>query len=74
MNSRNRMNRTWARLCLFFLGLTALSACASVEKGAVSPCHGQFRAEGQYFSTRNLPDGSQIVVSTANGPAPGCAG
>jgi hypothetical protein len=74
MNPRNRMNRTGARLCLVPLALTALSACASVETGAVSPCHGQFRAEGQYFSTRDLPDGSQIVVSTSNGPAPGCAG
>jgi hypothetical protein len=74
MNPRNRMKKTEARLCLLHLGLAALSACASVETGAVSPCHGQFRAEGQYFSNRDLPDGSQIVVSTANGSPTGCAG
>ncbi|MDO8986369.1 hypothetical protein [Cypionkella sp.] len=62
-----------ARPLLLLLGLTALSGCAGAETGAVSPCHGQFRAEGKYFATRTLADGSQIVVSTMTAPPSDCA-
>lgn len=62
------------RPLLFFLGLSALAACDGVETGAVSPCHGQFRAEGKYFATRAQSDGSRVVVSTMNAPTSGCAG
>ena len=58
----------------FLLGLATLSACEGVETGAVSPCHGQFRAEGKYFAARTQSDGSRIVVSTMNSPTAGCAG
>ncbi|MGA0542641.1 hypothetical protein [Neotabrizicola sp. VNH66] len=54
------------------LGLTLLSACAGVETGAVSPCHGQFRAEGKYFAAREQTDGSTVVVSTMNAPDARC--
>ena len=60
------------RLALF-LGLLLLSACTGVETGAVSPCHGQFRAEGIYFAARQTADGSNIVVSTMNAPQTGCS-
>ncbi len=46
------------------LALAALTACDGVETGALSPCHGQFRAEGKYFSTHMQSDGSRVVVST----------
>ena len=55
------------------LGITLLSACAGVETGAVSPCHGQFRAEGKYFSAREQSDGTTVVVSTMNAPDAPCA-
>ena len=57
----------------FLLGITLLSACAGVETGAVSPCHGQFRAEGKYFSAREQSDGTTVVVSTMNAPDAPCA-
>ena len=50
------------------LGFTLLSACAGVETGAVSPCHGQFRAEGKYFAAREQSDGTTVIVSTMNAP------
>jgi hypothetical protein len=55
------------------LGLTLLSACAGVETGAVSPCHGQFRAEGKYFASREQSDGTTVIVSTMNAPEAPCA-
>jgi len=55
------------------LGLTLLSACAGVETGAVSPCHGQFRAEGKYFTAREQSDGTTVIVSTMNAPDTPCA-
>jgi hypothetical protein len=58
---------------LSLLGITLLSACAGVETGAVSPCHGQFRAEGKYFSAREQSDGTTVVVSTMNAPDAPCA-
>ena len=58
----------------FLLGLFLLSACTGVETGAVSPCHGQFRAEGKYFAVRQTANGSNIVVSTMSAPKTGCAG
>jgi hypothetical protein len=58
---------------LSLLGITLLSACAGVETGAVSPCHGQFRAEGKYFSAREQSDGTTVVVSTMNAPDATCA-
>lgn len=57
----------------FLLGLLLLSACTGVETGAVSPCHGRFRAEGKYFAARQTADGSNIVVSAMNAPQTGCA-
>ena len=50
------------------LALAALTACDGVETGAVSPCHGQFRAEGKYFAARTQSDGSRVVVSTMSAP------
>ncbi len=67
MTRRNRL------IPLSLLGITLLSACAGVETGAVSPCHGQFRAEGKYFAERELSDGTTIVVSTMNAPDAPCA-
>jgi hypothetical protein len=58
---------------LSLFGLTFLSACAGVETGAVSPCHGQFRAEGKYFAAREQSDGTRVVVSTMNAPDATCA-
>lgn len=55
-----------------FVLLGLLAACAGVETGTVSPCHGQFRAEGKYFAARETADGSTIVVSTMNAPQTGC--
>ena len=55
------------------LGLSLLSACAGVETGAVSPCHGQFRAEGKYFAAREQSDGTTVIVSTMNAPDAPCA-
>lgn len=58
-------------LCLLLV-LAALSACDGVETGAVSPCHGQFRAEGKYFAARSQTDGSRVVVSTMSAPTTAC--
>jgi hypothetical protein len=55
-----------------FVLLGLLAACSGVETGAVSPCHGQFRAEGKYFAARTTADGSTVVVSTMNAPQTGC--
>ena len=55
-----------------FLLLGLLAACSGVETGTVSPCHGQFRAEGKYFAARESADGSTVVVSTMNAQQPGC--
>ena len=68
------MNPRTLRAIFVLLGVAALSACEGVETGAVSPCHGQFRAEGKYFAARTQSDGSRIVVSTMNSPTAGCAG
>jgi hypothetical protein len=56
------------RPLVLLFGLAVLSACDGVETGAVSPCHGQFRAEGQYFAARTQSDGSRVVVSTMSAP------
>ena len=53
MNTRKWMIGASLRPLLLLVGLTALSACEGVETGAVSPCHGQFRAEGKYFAARD---------------------
>ena len=58
---------------IFLLGITLLSACAGVETGAVSPCHGQFRAAGKYFAAREQSDGTTVIVSTMNAPDVRCA-
>jgi hypothetical protein len=67
------VNRSAFRTFLFLFGAAMLSACAGVETGAVSPCHGQFRAKGTYFRTIEQSDGSRVVVSTMNTPASACA-
>lgn len=61
-----------ARPLLLLVGLAALSACEGVETGAISPCHGQFRAEGKYFAARAQTDGSRVVVSTMSAPNVAC--
>ena len=72
MNTRKLMMGTSRRLLLLLVGLTTLSACEGVETGAVSPCHGQFRAEGKYFAARTQTDGSRVVVSTMSAPTAAC--
>ena len=67
MTRRNRL------IPASLLGLTLLSGCAGVETGAVSPCHGQFRAEGKYFAVREQSDGATVIVSTMNAPDVRCA-
>ena len=67
-NNRRHMLRGRFRPLALLLGLAALSACDGVETGAVSPCHGQFRAEGKYFAARTQSDGSRVVVSTMSAP------
>ena len=62
MTRRNRL------IPLSLLGVTLLSACAGVETGTVSPCHGQFRAEGKYFEAWEQSDGTTVIVSTMNAP------
>lgn len=62
------MLRSGFRPLTLLLGLAALAACDGVETGAVSPCHGQFRAEGKYFAARTQSDGSRVVVSTMSAP------
>ncbi len=60
--------RSRFRSLAVLLGMAAVSACSGVETGAVSPCHGQFRAEGKYFATHTQSDGSRVVVSTMSAP------
>ena len=72
MNTRRLTLGPSLRPLLLLVGLTALSACEGVETGAVSPCHGQFRAEGKYFAARTQSDGSRIVVSTMCAPTGAC--
>lgn len=72
MNTRKLMMGASLRPLFLLVGLAALSACEGVETGAVSPCHGQFRAEGKYFAARTQTDGSRVVVSTMNAPTAPC--
>lgn len=72
MNTRRLTLGPSLRPLLLLVGLTALSACEGVETGAVSPCHGQFRAEGKYFAARTQSDGSRVVVSTMSAPTMAC--
>ncbi len=72
MNTRRLTLGASLRPLLLLVGLAALSACEGVETGAVSPCHGQFRAEGKYFAARTQSDGSRIVVSTMSAPTVTC--
>lgn len=72
MNTRRLTLGPSLRPLLLLVGLTALSACEGVETGAISPCHGQFRAEGKYFAARTQTDGSRVVVSTMNAPTAPC--
>lgn len=72
MNIRKLMMGASLRPLLLLVGLAALSACEGVETGAVSPCHGQFRAEGKYFAARTQTDGSRVVVSTMSAPTVAC--
>ena len=72
MNTRKWMIGASLRPLLLLVGLAALSACEGVETGAVSPCHGQFRAEGKYFAARTQTDGSRVVVSTMSAPTVAC--
>jgi len=65
--------RTALRAGILTFGLSLLAACTGVETGAVSPCHGQFRAMGKYFAARETADGSTIIVSTMNAPQSDCA-
>ena len=68
MNNRKLMIGASLRPLSLLFGLMALSACEGVETGAVSPCHGQFRAEGKYFAARTQTAGSRVVVSTMSAP------
>ena len=72
MNTRRLTLGASLRPLLLLVGLAALSACEGVETGAVSPCHGQFRAEGKYFAARTQTDGSRVVVSTMSAPTVAC--
>lgn len=72
MNTRRLTLGPSLRPLLLLVGLAALSACDGVETGAVSPCHGQFRAEGKYFAARTQSDGSRVVVSTMSAPTVAC--
>lgn len=72
MNTRKLMIGASLRPLILLVGLAALSACEGVETGAVSPCHGQFRAEGKYFAARTQTDGSRVVVSTMSAPTVAC--
>jgi|GEM_PF-1822547 hypothetical protein len=72
MNTRKLMIGASLRQLLLLVSLAALSACEGVETGAVSPCHGQFRAEGKYFAARTQTDGSRVVVSTMSAPTVAC--
>lgn len=72
MNTRKLTMGASRRPLFLLVGLMALSACEGVETGAVSPCHGQFRAEGKYFAARTQTDGSRVVVSTMSAPTVAC--
>lgn len=72
MNTRRLTLGASLRPLLLLVGLMALSACEGVETGAISPCHGQFRAEGKYFAARTQTDGSRVVVSTMSAPTVAC--
>lgn len=72
MNTRRLTLGPSLRPLLLLVGLMALSACEGVETGAISPCHGQFRAEGKYFAARTHTDGSRVVVSTMSAPTVTC--
>ena len=72
MNTRKLMIGASLRPLSLLFGLMALSACEGIETGAVSPCHGQFRAEGKYFAARTQTDGSRVVVSTMSAPTVAC--
>ena len=72
MNTRKLMIGASLRPLFLLVSLAALSACEGVETGAVSPCHGQFRAEGKYFAARTQTDGSRVVVSTMSAPTVAC--
>ena len=72
MNTRRLTLGPSLRPLFLLVGLAALSACEGVETGAVSPCHGQFRAEGKYFAARTQSDGSRVVVSTMSAPTVAC--
>ena len=72
MNTRKWMMGASPCPLLLLVGLTALSACEGVETGAISPCHGQFRAKGKYFAERTQSDGSRVVVSTMSAPTVAC--
>lgn len=72
MNTRRLTFGASLRPLLLLVGVTALSACEGVETGAISPCHGQFRAEGKYFAARTQSDGSRVVVSTMSAPTVAC--
>ncbi len=67
------MTRNTRLIPASLFGITLLSACAGVETGAISPCHGQFRAEGKYFAAREQSDGTTVIVSTMNAPDLRCA-
>lgn len=72
MNTRKLMIGASLRPLFLLICFAALSACEGVETGAVSPCHGQFRAEGKYFAARTQTDGSRVVVSTMSAPTVAC--
>ena len=72
MNTRRLTLGASLRPLLLLVGLAALTACEGVETGAVSPCHGQFHAEGKYFAARTQSDGSRVVVSTMSAPTVAC--
>ena len=72
MNTVGLMLGRLARSVLLLVSIAALTGCDGVETGAVSPCHGQFRAEGKYFAARTQSDGSRVVVSTMSAPTAAC--
>ena len=60
------------RFAVILSGCLMLAACtAEVSTGERSPCYGQFRAQGKYFTTARAADGSNVVVSTMSAPT-GC--
>ena len=72
MNTNEWMMGASLRPLFLLVSLAALSACEGVETGAISPCHGQFRAEGKYFAARTQTDGSRVVISTMSAPTVAC--